>query len=62
MAIKLTSGQLADRPLLTEEELKFILICVHNTRVESEQLALQKDKVLNKLLNSKIRIDKLKLK
>ena len=61
MAIKLANGELADRPLLTEDDLKFILFCVHNTTVESEQLALQKDAVFNKLLASKLRIDKLKL-
>ena len=61
MAIKLANGELADRPLLTEEDLKFIMLCVHNTTVNSEKLALQKDAVLNKLLASKLRIDKLKL-
>lgn len=62
MAIKLANGEYADRPLLTEDELKFIFIAVGYTPPSfSEKDDLFKNNLYNKLQRSILRIDKLKL-
>lgn len=60
MAYKNNKGVYLDRPLLTEDELKFIMLCVQNTTVLSDDLKIKKDTCLSKLLRSKLRIDKIK--
>lgn len=60
MAFKNTKGVYLDRPLLTEDELKFIMLCVQNTTVMTDDLKVKKDACMSKLLRSKLRIDKLK--
>lgn len=61
MAFKLyRSGEYVDRPLLTEKEIKFILVLLENVTTEDAKIQAQKSELVAKLLRSKIRIDKIK--
>lgn len=60
MAIKLSNGELADRPLLTEDEHKLILIALTEYNVKSGKEAILRENTIGKLYRSKTRINKLK--
>lgn len=60
MAIKLSNGELADRPLLTEDEHKLILSALVEYKVKNEKDAILRENIISKVYRSKTRINKLK--
>ena len=62
MALKSRKGIYFDRPLLTEQELDFIMHCTSEYPVFADKDALLKDSCLEKLHKSKRRISMIKFK
>ena len=63
MAIKLKrSGELADRPLLTEKEIKFIKDILQDWHSPDDEQEILKWLIVDKLMRCELRINKLKLK